>query len=73
MSAKPKVRAYPEMIQDRVVSLAFKLVRMLGSATLTIVASTSAMKKPAKSTASASQEERGAGAKFGRPEAPAGV
>jgi hypothetical protein len=61
------------MIQERVDSLAFKLVRMLGSATFTMVASTRAMKKPAKSTASASQDERGAGVKFGRPEAAAGV
>jgi hypothetical protein len=55
------------MIQESVDSLASRLVRMLGNATFTMVASTRAMKKPARSTASANQDALGAGAKVGRP------
>jgi hypothetical protein len=54
------------MIQDKVDSLALRLLRMLGRATLTMVASTKAMKNPASRTASANHDERGAGAKCGR-------
>nr|BFF18781.1 hypothetical protein GCM10025730_23020 [Promicromonospora thailandica] len=48
------------MIQDSVPSEASSDVRMVGSATFTIVVSRSAMETPRMSTASATQEERGA-------------
>ncbi len=47
------------MIQDRVDSEASRLVRMVGSATFTMVVSSRAMNIPASSTISASQERRG--------------
>src|SRR5450759_5096817 len=41
MRARPNASAYPEMIHDRVASEALRLVRIVGRATLTIVASSS--------------------------------
>ena len=53
ISASPNANAYPETIHDRVALDAARLVRMLGSATLTMVVSSSAMKAPVSSTANA--------------------
>src|SRR5665811_593578 len=49
------------MIQDRVDSEALRLVRIVGRATLTIVASSSDMNIPMSSTPSARQARRGGG------------
>ena len=57
--ASPKASAYPEMIQDSVDSDASRSVRIVGSATLTIVASISDIDMPMSSTPSASQARRG--------------
>src|SRR5450631_3917688 len=47
------------MIHDRVASDAFRLVRIVGRATLTMVASSSDMNIPMSSTPSARQARRG--------------